>query len=130
MVPLGERYIALRLKLLHAPSSGVMVAHFTDADLLDHLGRVDRDLVFRRVAVLHAEIEISERSKDGASFYGKIKVKNPWSSSTRRDDPDIWQLIKDKLIHPISTFSCLLFRSRHGAPRRDGKTRSRSTRPR
>ena len=29
MVPLGERYIALRLNSFTRPSSGVMVAHFT-----------------------------------------------------------------------------------------------------
>ena len=61
MVPLGERYISLRLNSFTRASSGVMVAHLTaDADLLDRLRRFDGDLVARLVALLNAEIVVEQ----------------------------------------------------------------------
>ena len=59
MVPLGERYIFLRLNSLTRASSGVMVAHLTPTPyFLMALAASIGDLVVGLVALLDAEIEI------------------------------------------------------------------------
>ena len=61
MVPLGDFHIFLRLNSSTRASSGRDGGAFdADAVLLDRLGRVDRDLVVGRVAVLDAEVVIFE----------------------------------------------------------------------
>ena len=61
MVPFGDFHIFLRLNSFTRASSGRDGGAFdADADPLDRLGRLDRDLVLGLVAVLDAEVEIEE----------------------------------------------------------------------
>ena len=60
MVPFGERHICFRPNSLTRASSGVMVAHLTPTPCGDGVGRVDRDLVVGRVAVLDRKVEVGQ----------------------------------------------------------------------
>ena len=59
IVPFGDRHIFFRPNSSTRASSGVIVAHLTPTPYcLIAFGRVDRDLVVGRVAVLDAEVVV------------------------------------------------------------------------
>ena len=61
MVPFGDFHISFRPNSFPAASSGVMSGAFdADADLLDSVRGINRDLVVCLVAVIHPEIEIHQ----------------------------------------------------------------------